>query len=64
MAKDQACREDSEEPEPRSGREAVFVAIREKNCAGCPQMSQDRPWGAGYGNDKALHRQELPGNAV
>ena len=34
MAKDQACRGDSEEPEPRSVREAVFVAIREKNCTG------------------------------
>lgn len=34
VAKDRACSGDSKEPEQRLVREAVFVPISEKNCAG------------------------------
>lgn len=64
MANVQACRGDSEEPEPHSVREAVFVAIREKNYTGFALKCLRTDRGAEDSNDKALHRQELPGNAV
>lgn len=64
VAKDQACRGDSEEPEPRCQGGCLCRHQGKELRWFCPQMSQDRPWGAGDGNDKALHREELPGNAV